>query len=53
MDLTKNNNEAEVLMTPPATPTNKTLQLHLDQHSTVSLILHDSLFIWLNESGIM
>lgn len=47
------NNEAEV-MTPPATPTNKTLQLHLDQHSTVSLILHDSLFtIWLNESGIM
>jgi hypothetical protein len=43
MDLTKMNNEAEV-MTPPATPTNKTLQLHLDQHSTVSLILHDSLF---------
>ena len=35
MDLTINN-EAEV-MTPPATPTNKTLQLHLDQHSTVSL----------------
>ncbi|EFX87222.1 putative KLF11 [Daphnia pulex] len=34
MDLTKNNNnEAEVLMTPPATPTNKTLQLHFDQHS--------------------
>jgi hypothetical protein len=36
MDLTKNNNEAEVLMTPPATPTNKTLQLHFDQHSAVS-----------------
>ncbi len=37
MDLTKNNNnEVEVMMTPPATPTNKTLQLHFDQHSAVS-----------------